>query len=307
VVRGLLRSPRARAAGDAARAEEALRTAGLDLAGLPTVGRTAVRDLSRAQEIRLSVALALLGRPGRPAVVAVDDADLGLSAAEREEAVALLASLAASGTTVLAAFREAPRAADVVVSTAPHAGGTDRGADAGATRGKRRPALLAGLTRRAATGARGAGSTRGSRGAGDGTADEAEVAPASEAETQAAPDPEADPAPKHRAESKVAAAPKHRAESKVAAEPKHRAEPKDWARSRNRVQPKVAAESEKAAEAAPAGEAEAGTKAAPDPEAGPGAAAEAAERAAAGDVEGAVQAARTPEEDTDAHAPTGRA
>jgi hypothetical protein len=287
------------------------------VAGPSGSGRTAVRDLSRAQELRLSVALALLGRPGRPAVVAVDDADLGLSAAEREEAVALLASLAASGTTVLAAFRETPRAADVVVSTAPHAGGTDRGADEGATRGKRRPALLAGLTRRAATGARGAGSTRGSRGAGDGTADEAgvvpdpgteavpadeaEVAPASEAETQAAPDPEADPAPKHRAESKVAAEPKHRAE------PKDAAGPKGWARSKNRAQPKVAAESEKAAEAAPADGAEAGAKAAPDPEAGPGAAAEAAERAAAGDVEGAVQAARTPEEDTDAHAPTGRA
>ncbi|WP_448317659.1 ATP-binding cassette domain-containing protein, partial [Streptomyces sp. CO7] len=115
LVRGLLRSPRARAAEDAARADAALRTVGLAPDDLPKGGRTAVRDLSRAQELRLSVALALLGRPGRPEVVAVDDADLGLSGPERQEAVALLSALAAGGTTVLAAFREAPPEADLVV------------------------------------------------------------------------------------------------------------------------------------------------------------------------------------------------
>ncbi|WP_308216785.1 ATP-binding cassette domain-containing protein, partial [Streptomyces fragilis] len=115
LVRGLLRSPRARAAEDAARADAALRAVGLVPGDLPKEDRTAVRDLSRAQELRLSVALALLGRPGRPEVIAVDDADLGLSGPEREEAVALLSSLAAGGTTVLAAFREAPGEADLVV------------------------------------------------------------------------------------------------------------------------------------------------------------------------------------------------
>ncbi|WP_369695891.1 ATP-binding cassette domain-containing protein [Streptomyces abyssomicinicus] len=151
VVRGLLRPPRARAAGDAARAEEALGDAGLDLAGLPKGGRTAVRDLSRAQELRLSVALALLGRPDRPAAVAVDDADLGLSAGEREEAAALLRSLAASGMTVLAAFREAPPEADVTVSTA------SRGeADADGAAGPLRPEPLARLTRRGTPRPRGA-------------------------------------------------------------------------------------------------------------------------------------------------------
>jgi ABC-type branched-subunit amino acid transport system ATPase component len=121
LARGLLRSPRARAraAEDAARADAALEAVGLVPGDLPKGTRTAVRDLTRAQELRLSVALALLGRPGRPAVIAVDDADLGLSGPEREEAVALLASLAASGTTVLAAFREAPPEADLVVPLAP--------------------------------------------------------------------------------------------------------------------------------------------------------------------------------------------
>lgn len=115
LVRGLLRSPRARAAEDAARADAALQAVGLAPGDLPKGDRTAVRDLSRAQELRLSVALALLGRPGRPEVIAVDDADLGLSGPEREEAITLLSSLAAGGTTVLAAFREAPPEADLVV------------------------------------------------------------------------------------------------------------------------------------------------------------------------------------------------
>ncbi|WP_166029449.1 ABC transporter ATP-binding protein [Streptomyces chilikensis] len=171
VVRGLLRSPRARAAGDAARAEEALRTAGLDPADLPKGGRTAVRDLSRAQELRLSVALALLGRPGRPAAVAVDDADLGLSADEREDAVALLSSLAASGTTVLAAFREAPPEAGLVVSTAAH-GDPDRERAPQASR----PGPLARLTRRRAPGDRGADAAADAAPAPSGRAADAETA-----------------------------------------------------------------------------------------------------------------------------------
>ncbi|MGW5028625.1 ATP-binding cassette domain-containing protein, partial [Streptomyces albidoflavus] len=66
---------------------------------------TAVRDLERLERLRLCVALALIGRPR---LIAVDDVDLKLSAPLREEAWALLASVAASGVTVLAVCGEAP-------------------------------------------------------------------------------------------------------------------------------------------------------------------------------------------------------
>ncbi|MET8574789.1 ATP-binding cassette domain-containing protein [Streptomyces sp. NPDC005012] len=117
LLRGLLRPPRVRAAADAARVRAALEDVGLGLADLPKGGRTAVRDLSREQELRLSVALALLGRPDRPAVVAVDDADLGLTASERAAATAMFSALTARGVTVLAACREVLPEADVVVRT----------------------------------------------------------------------------------------------------------------------------------------------------------------------------------------------
>ncbi|MFE2632408.1 ATP-binding cassette domain-containing protein, partial [Streptomyces sp. NPDC059374] len=111
------------------RIEAALTAAGLDLGSLPKGPRTAVRDLERAEALRLSLALALLARPR---VLGVDDTDLKLSDAERAEVWALLKSIAESGTTVLAVCSEAPDGT-VRVSTAPadeaegqDADGTDR-------------------------------------------------------------------------------------------------------------------------------------------------------------------------------------
>ncbi|EFF90545.1 conserved hypothetical protein [Streptomyces sp. e14] len=112
--RALLRS-RARRRAEAREATEAaLTAAGLDVAALPKGPRTAVRDLERLEELRLSIALALMSGPR---LLAVDDADHKLSGAERAEVWELLGSLAASGTTVLAVCSEAPEDA-VVVSTA---------------------------------------------------------------------------------------------------------------------------------------------------------------------------------------------
>ncbi|MFJ4913578.1 ATP-binding cassette domain-containing protein [Streptomyces sp. NPDC088726] len=98
-LRALLRPRRERAAAAGARIDAALDAAGLDPATLPKAERTHVRDLERLEALRLSVALALIGRP---ALLAVDDADLKLSDTERAEAWELLRSLAAAGTTVLA-------------------------------------------------------------------------------------------------------------------------------------------------------------------------------------------------------------
>ncbi|WP_086832579.1 hypothetical protein, partial [Streptomyces sp. NRRL B-24572] len=104
-VRALLRRPAERAATARARIDEAVAAAGLDLDALPKGERTSVRDLERLEALRLSIALALIGRPR---LLAVDDTDLKLSDADRAEAWALLRSLAASGTTVLAVCSEAP-------------------------------------------------------------------------------------------------------------------------------------------------------------------------------------------------------
>ncbi|MEU8518583.1 ATP-binding cassette domain-containing protein [Streptomyces sp. NBC_01216] len=117
-VRALLRPPAERTAEMRARIREALEAAGLDPATLPKAGRTSVRDLERLEALRLSVALALIGRPR---LLALDDTDLKLSDADRVEAWALLRSVADSGTTVLAVCSDAPEGA-VRVTTAP--GGT---------------------------------------------------------------------------------------------------------------------------------------------------------------------------------------
>lgn len=101
--------------------DEALATAGLDLAALPKCERTAVRDLERVEALRLALALALLGRPR---LLGIDDTDLKLSAAEREEVWGLLRSVTGTGVTVLAVCSEPPSDA-VVVRT-----GTDRSGDA---------------------------------------------------------------------------------------------------------------------------------------------------------------------------------
>ncbi|MEU6626191.1 ATP-binding cassette domain-containing protein [Streptomyces litmocidini] len=132
-VRALLRRPAERAATSRARIEEAVAAAGLDLAALPKGERTSVRDLERLEALRLSIALALIGRPR---LLAVDDTDLKLSDADRAEAWALLRSLAAAGTTVLAVCSEAPEDA-LRITTVSGATGADPAADTGpATVGK---------------------------------------------------------------------------------------------------------------------------------------------------------------------------
>ncbi|MFD9241522.1 ATP-binding cassette domain-containing protein [Streptomyces sp. NPDC059556] len=104
-VRTFLRRPSERRAAARARIAEAVAAAGLDLDALPKGERTSVRDLERIEALRLSIALALIGRPR---LLAVDDADLKLSDADRAEAWALLRSVADSGTTVVAVCSEAP-------------------------------------------------------------------------------------------------------------------------------------------------------------------------------------------------------
>ncbi|MFD5816368.1 ATP-binding cassette domain-containing protein [Streptomyces sp. NPDC127038] len=116
-LRALLRPRRERADDAATRIGAALAAAGLDPDTLPKGPRTAVRDLDRLEALRLSIALALIGRPR---LLGVDDTDLKLSDAERSEAWALLRSIAESGTTVVAVCSEAPEGV-VVVSTAPAA------------------------------------------------------------------------------------------------------------------------------------------------------------------------------------------
>ncbi|MET9107314.1 ATP-binding cassette domain-containing protein [Streptomyces zhihengii] len=129
--------PRATRAEARARLGEALAAAGLDLETLPKQGRTAVRDLERLEVLRLSVALALVGRPR---LLAVDDTDLKLSDAERAEAWELLSGLSASGTTVLAVCSQAPEGVATVVRTTgtpaaktPGAGGDGGPAGTGTT------------------------------------------------------------------------------------------------------------------------------------------------------------------------------
>ncbi|MEU1007992.1 ATP-binding cassette domain-containing protein [Streptomyces sp. NPDC005890] len=104
-LRELLR-PRAQRAHEARlRVDAALAAAGLDLETLPKGSRTAVRDLERPQEVRLSLALALLGRPR---LLGVDDIDMKLSDAERGGIWDVLRSLSRAGTTVVAVCRTAP-------------------------------------------------------------------------------------------------------------------------------------------------------------------------------------------------------
>ncbi|MGW1155910.1 ATP-binding cassette domain-containing protein [Streptomyces rubiginosohelvolus] len=122
-LRALLRPRAERRAAAEARVDEALEAAGFDPATLPKSGRTSVRDLERLEALRLSVALALIGRPR---LLAVDDTDLKLSDAEREQAWALLRSVADAGTTVLAVCSEAPGNVQVVRTT-PAGGEADAG------------------------------------------------------------------------------------------------------------------------------------------------------------------------------------
>ncbi|MGW3849454.1 ATP-binding cassette domain-containing protein [Streptomyces fagopyri] len=122
-LRGLWRPRAERAAETNRRTDDALTAAGLDREALPKGSRTAVRDLERLESLRLSVALALVGRPG---LLGVDDTDLKLSDAERTEAWALLAAVAAAGTTVVAVCGEAPEGAVTVSTSTARAARTGR-------------------------------------------------------------------------------------------------------------------------------------------------------------------------------------
>jgi ABC-type multidrug transport system ATPase subunit len=120
-LRALLRPRRERSAAAQGRIDAALDAAGLDLAALPKAERTSVRDLERLEALRLSIALALIGRPR---LLAVDDTDLKLSDSERAQAWELLRSIADSGTTVLAVCSQAPEGA-ITVRTDTTAAPTD--------------------------------------------------------------------------------------------------------------------------------------------------------------------------------------
>ncbi|MFF3790048.1 ATP-binding cassette domain-containing protein [Streptomyces sp. NPDC001981] len=120
-LRALLRPRTERTAAARNRIDTALDTAGLDPANLPKAERTSVRDLERLEALRLSVALALIGRPR---LLAVDDTDLKLSDAERAEAWELLRSVADSGTTVLAVCSQAPVGAITVRTATTATSGT---------------------------------------------------------------------------------------------------------------------------------------------------------------------------------------
>lgn len=111
-LRALTKPRAARIAEARLRIDAALAAVGLDREALPKGSRTAVRDLDRLEALRLSLALALIGRPR---LLGVDDVDLKLSDAEREEVWGLLRSLAASGTTVVAVCSQAPE--DVLMVT----------------------------------------------------------------------------------------------------------------------------------------------------------------------------------------------
>ncbi|MEV0490321.1 ATP-binding cassette domain-containing protein [Streptomyces atratus] len=110
-LRALFRPRAERAATARARIDTALDAAGLDPTTLPKAERTSVRDLERLEALRLTVALALIGRPR---LLAVDDTDLKLSDAERAEAWEMLRSVATDGTTVIAVCSQAPEGAITV-------------------------------------------------------------------------------------------------------------------------------------------------------------------------------------------------
>ncbi|MFD7879890.1 ATP-binding cassette domain-containing protein [Streptomyces sp. NPDC059766] len=127
-LRGLLRPRAERSAEERLRVDTALAAAGLDPATLPKGSRTAVRDLERLEALRLSVALALIGRPR---LLGVDDTDLKLSAAERADVWGLLRSLADAGTTVVAVCSEAPEGTTAVSARPASTAGTGPDAQTG--------------------------------------------------------------------------------------------------------------------------------------------------------------------------------
>lgn len=121
-LRGLLRPRAERTAEARLRIDTALAAAGLDMESLPKGRRTSVRDLERLEALRLSVALALIGRPR---LLGVDDLDLKLPDAERGAAWDLLRSITQSGTTVVAVCSKASDDAVAVSTARPADGASD--------------------------------------------------------------------------------------------------------------------------------------------------------------------------------------
>ncbi|MEV1021452.1 ATP-binding cassette domain-containing protein [Streptomyces sp. NPDC050264] len=118
-LRGLLRPRSERASEAKLRIETALAAAGLDREALPKGTRTAVRDLERIEALRLSLALALIGRP---LLVGIDDTDMKLADTERAQIWDQLKAIAAAGTTVVAVCSQAPAGLDAVVVSTVHPG-----------------------------------------------------------------------------------------------------------------------------------------------------------------------------------------
>ena len=92
--------------------EQATALAGLAVGELPDGLRTPVRELGPLQALRLSTALALLGRPR---LLCVDDADDRLPAAERAAAWTMLRGIADEGTTVLVTATDPSGLTDLTV------------------------------------------------------------------------------------------------------------------------------------------------------------------------------------------------
>lgn len=120
-----------------ARIEAALAAVGLDPDTLPKGLNTAVRDLERPEALRLSLALGMLHEPH---LLAVDDIDLKLSAAERDQIWGLLRDLAAAGTTVVAVAGDAPEDALIVRTDSGATAAPGATTDATTTAGPQGPA-----------------------------------------------------------------------------------------------------------------------------------------------------------------------
>ncbi|WP_345044359.1 ATP-binding cassette domain-containing protein [Streptomyces sannanensis] len=126
--RAMLRPRTERAAEARRRIDAALAAAGFSPDDLPKGPRTPVRDLERLESLRLSVALALIGRPR---LLAVDDTDLKLSDSERAEAWKLLRAVADGGTTVIAVCSQAPAGAITIRTCENEKGAADAFAKTG--------------------------------------------------------------------------------------------------------------------------------------------------------------------------------
>ncbi|MFF5209465.1 ATP-binding cassette domain-containing protein [Streptosporangium sp. NPDC000396] len=96
----------------AAQAQNALVLAGLDMS---SDDRALIRDLSREQQVRLGIALALLDEPG---LLVLDNVDIGLAQDRQDELWATLEDLAGRGLTIIASCTESELATAVRLSSA---------------------------------------------------------------------------------------------------------------------------------------------------------------------------------------------